>query len=236
MRVLSALLNWHQSRSDFVNPMTRMKSRRPASQRLRTRTLSDPELRAVWNAAGDDRVGVYGQVIRFMILTGARRQEAAGLRRSEIEDVRDNGDQFTVWRLPIARSKGKHEIVRPLSKAALDIIDSMPIISDCDCVFTLTGRSPLSMDFYKKRLIDEIAKVSDWRLHDLGRVHRSLLSSCRVPFEIAERCLGHSQNLLVKTYDQHSHLPAMLEAVEKVAAEVARIVEGERKGKVVRLR
>ena len=66
--------------------------------------------------------------------------------------------------------------------------------------------------------------MEGWRLHDLRRVHRSLLSRCRVPFEIAERLLGHWVGVLAKTYDQHSHLPAMQEAVEKVAAEIARML------------
>jgi integrase len=93
----------------------------------------------------------------------------------------------------------------------------------------------MSMNYQdRKRLFDQIAGVEGWRLHDLRRVHRSLLSRCRVPFEIAERLLGHSVGVLAKTYDQHSHLPAMQEAVEKVAAEIARIVVGEREGKVVR--
>jgi integrase len=151
--------------------------------------------------------------------------------------VRDNGTDITVWRLPASRSKNKAEIVRPLSRAALDIVESRLIISDCDYVWTLDGRRPMSMNYMdKKRRLDEVSGVKNWVLHDLRRVHRSLLSRCRVPFDIAERCLGHSQNLLVKTYDQHSHLPAMLEAMEKVSAEIARTIEGERKGKVVRLR
>jgi integrase len=111
------------------------------------------------------------------------------------------------------------------------------MISDCDYVFTLNGRSPMGMNYQgKKSLIAGIAGVKDWRLHDLRRVFRSLCSRCRVPFEISEMLLGHSQPLLVRTYDQHSHLAAMAEAVEKVSAEIARIVEGERKGKIVVLR
>jgi hypothetical protein len=39
--------------------------------------------------------------------------------------------------------------------------------------------------------------------------------------------------VLSRTYDQHSHLPAMLEATEKVAAEIERIVEG-KTGKLMR--
>src|SRR6516162_3457775 len=121
-RVLNAMLNWHASRTDFVNPMNRMKARLKPSEQARTRVLSDDELRAVWLAAGDERVGPYGQAIRLLILTGARRADVAGLKRSEIEVVRDNGSEFTVWRLPQARSKNKREVVRPLSRAALDII------------------------------------------------------------------------------------------------------------------
>jgi len=196
--------------------------------------LSDDEIRAVWQATGDERIGLYGQVIRFMVLTGARRTEAAGLRRCEIETVRDDGTEIVVWRLPASRSKSKREIVRPVSAAALAIIEDQPQIGDCDFVFSLDGSRPMSMNRHgSKTLLDEIAGVENWVLHDLRRVHRSLLSRCRVPFEVAERLLGHATPLLAKTYDRHSHLPAMAEAVEKVAAEVERIVTGEREGRVI---
>jgi integrase len=235
LAVLSTALSWHEKRSDmFRSPVVRSMRRVKASERARAHVLADDEIRRVWQAAGEERIGLYGQVIKFMILSGARRSEAGGLRRSEIETVRDNGSNIVVWRLPVARSKSKHEVTRPLSAAALAIVNDMPMIGDCDCVFTLDGNRPMSMNRHgAKQLIDEIANVSDWRLHDLRRVHRSLLSRCRVPFEVAERLLGHSQPLIVKTYDRHSHLPAMLEAVEKVAAEVERIVSGEREGRVI---
>jgi integrase len=234
--VLRSMLAWYEKRSDgFRSPIIPGLNRVKASERARDRVLSDDELRRVWHAAGDARIGLYGSVIKFMILTGGRRSEAAGLRRkAEIEIVRENGSDITAWRLPASRSKSKREVVRPLSAAALAIIDGQPMIGDCDFVFTLNGNRPMSMNSQPlKRLIDEIAGVQGWVLHDLRRVHRSLLSRCRVPFEIAERLLGHSQPTLVKTYDQHSHLPAMQEAVEKLAAEVERIVSGETKGRVI---
>jgi integrase len=169
-----------------------------------------------------------------MILTGSRVAEASGLRRSEIETMRDNGSDIVVWRLPASRSKNKREVVRPLSAAALAMVEEIPTIGESEFVFTLNGVKPMTMNYGdRKNLIDEIAGVTSWRLHDLRRVHRSLLSRCRVPFEIAERLLGHAQPLIAKTYDRHSHLPAMLEAVEKVAAEVERIVSGEREGRVI---
>jgi integrase len=233
LAVLGVVLSWHERRSDaFQSPIIKGMRRVKVSERAGDRVLADDEIRAVWHAAGDERIGLFGQVVRFMVLTGARRAEAAGLRRSEIETIRDNVSDIVVWRLPASRSKSKREIVRPLSKAALGIVEDQPVIADCDYAFTLDGTRPMSIS-HGKQPFDQIAGVADWRLHDLRRVYRSLLSRCRVPFEIAERLLGHSQPLLVKTYDQHSHLPAMQEAVEKVAAEIDRIVTGEREGRVI---
>jgi integrase len=237
LAILGATLSWYEKRSDtFRSPIIKSMRRVKASARARDRVLSDDEIRAVWRAASDERIGLYGKVIWFMILTGARRSEAAGLRRSEIETVRDNGTEIVVWRLPASRSKSKREVVRPLSAAALALAEDMPQIGDSDFVFTLDGNRPMSMNRHgSKTLLDEIAGVTSWRLHDLRRVHRSLLSRCRVPFEIAEGLLGHSQPTLARIYDRHSHLPAMAEAVDKVAAEVERIVSGERMGKLIRL-
>jgi integrase len=239
LAVLRTVLHWHEKRSDtFRSPIIPGMARVKASERARTHVPFDDEVKRIWIAAGDERIGVYGQIVRFLILTGARRSEAAGLRRSEIEAICDNSDEYTVWRLPAARSKSKREIVRPLSKAAIQIVEHMPMIGDdSDFVFTLKGTKPMAMNYPdKKLLLDKIAGVNDWRLHDLRRVFRSLCSRTRTPFEISEMLLGHSQPTLVRTYDQHSHLPAMQEAVEKVATEIAHIVEGERKSKVVRLR
>jgi integrase len=226
LAVLRSMLRWHQKRSDsFVSPIVPGMARVKASERVRTHLPSDDEVKAIWNAAGDDRVGVYGQVVRFMLLSGSRRSEAAGLRRSEIRT--DNETGLTVWRLPPSRSKNKQPVTRPLSKAALQIIEDMPIISDSDFVFTLNGVRPMSMNYQdRKALLDKISGVTGWILHDTRRVFRSMLSRLRVPFETSEALLGHSRPVLVRTYDQHHPLVEMLEAVEKVAAEIARIVEG----------
>jgi integrase len=238
LAVLRAMLRWYQTRSDsFVSPIIPGMARLKASEHARTRVLDDDELRRVWAACGDPRIGAYGMAIRFMLLSGGRRSEVAGLRRSEIIHVRDNGTDIMVWKLPAARSKNRKEIVRPLSRAALDIVESMPVISDSDYVFTLDGVRPMSMNYMdKKRLLDEITGVQDWVLHDTRRCFRSLLSRCRVPFEVAERLIGHARPLLDMTYNQHSFLSEMQDGVERVAGEIERIVSGERGARVIRLR
>jgi integrase len=239
LAVLRTVLHWHERRSDkFRSPIIPGMARVKASERARTHVPSDDEVKRIWVAAGNERIGVYGQIVRLLILTGARRSEAAGLRRSEIETIRDNGDEYTVWRLPAARSKSKREIIRPLSRAALSIIEDMPMIGeDSDFVFTLKGNKPMAMNYMdKKRLLDELSGVTGWRLHDLRRVFRSICSRVRTSLEVSEMLLGHSRPTLVANYDLHSHLAAMQEGVDRVAAEIARIVNGERRGKIIKLR
>jgi integrase len=240
LAVTRRLFTWFEARSStFRSPVVKGMRRTKPAERARTRLLSDGETKAVWNACGDERLGIFGQVLRLCILTGARRHEASRMRHSEIQTMRENGSEYIIWRLPPARSKNKREVVRPLSAAAVDLINAMPVIGNDDdpFVFSINGRNPITMsEKRRKDLLDEISGVSNWVLHDLRRVHRSLLSRCRVPFEVAERLLGHSMPTLVATYDQHSHLPAMAEAVDKLAAEIARIVSGEKGGKVINLR
>jgi integrase len=241
--VARAMLNWHERRSDtFRSPLGRMAMRVDADERVRTRRLDDDEVKRFWAATGDDRVGLFGSVLRLLLLTGARKSECSELKRSELATERCKNERgqwvdIVVWKLPASRSKNKDEVIRPLSKAALDIIDSVPRIGD-DYVFTLKGHKPLAMSFQaKKNLVDEIASLQNWVVHDLRRTFRALLSRCRISLEIKELMLGHAQKQIVKTYDDVlEHLPAMQDAAEQVAAEIERIVEGERKGKLIRLR
>ena len=118
----------------------------------------------------------------FYLLTGARRGEAAGLQWDEIDN---NG----VWTLPAVRNKNKTDLSRPLSKAALAIVQAQPRIDDSQFVFTLDGKQPVSFGRTKINFIDR-SGVKDWRMHDLRRTARTLLSRAGVDVDTAERCLG----------------------------------------------
>src|SRR5437763_13884837 len=98
------------------------------------RILSDDEILVVWKATEDDTFGAF---IRFLLLTSARRNEGAGLRFTEVDE---NG----IWTLPACRSKTKEEVVRPLSKMALAIIEDRPRIDGCAWAFSTTGLGPLN--------------------------------------------------------------------------------------------
>src|SRR5262249_7028150 len=157
---------------DFKSPLVRGMRKTTAEGRARHRILTDDELCALWKTTGS-MPGPFPALVRFLLLTGARRNEARGLRRSEI-----SADH--VWTLPVVRNKVKtmkdaRELKRPLSAAALAVLAGVPKHGDSDLVFTVSGSKPIN-DFHRdKTNLDEASGVTGWRLHDLRRTARSLM-------------------------------------------------------------
>src|SRR5262249_17403946 len=132
LAVLRRIMAWHATRSDdFVPPIVRGMSRQNAAEHRRSRILDDDELRRLWAATPDGEP--FSNLVRLLLLTTARRGEAAGMKWSEV-------GADGVWALPAARSKTKVEVVRPLSKAAQAILAAQPRVGDY--VFT-TGAGAL---------------------------------------------------------------------------------------------
>ena len=85
LAALSRVFNWHASRTDdFRSPIVRGMARgQSVSERARDRILSDDELRRVWCAA--EGLGTFGALVRFLLLTTARRNEAAQMTWDELD-------------------------------------------------------------------------------------------------------------------------------------------------------
>ena len=225
LAVVRKVMNWHASRSDdFLSPIVRGMARTRPSERARDRILSDDELRKVW-AAGEG-CGVYGSYLRFLLLTAARRTEVAGMSWAEI----DGSD----WTLPAARNKTKLDLVRPLSRAAQDILEKLP--KGLEFVWSANGGAKAISDFGGfKRKLDAASGVKGWRMHDLRRTARSLMSRAGVPSDHAERCLGHVIGGVRGVYDRHEYHREKAQAFDALASLVERIVSGS-EGDVVQLR
>jgi integrase len=208
----NVVCNWHAGRDDdFRNPVVRGMSRGAATRR--DRILSDSELAAVWKAAQAEQ-GPFGALVCFLLLTAARRGEAVGLRRSELDGAN--------WLLPAARNKTKVDLVRPLSAAAQAVLDRLPRIGDF--VFSVDGRRPLGGLSARKAQFDEACGVRGWRVHDLRRTARSLLSRARIDSDIGERCLGHLIPGVRAVYDHHRFHDEMKAAFEALASQIDRVV------------
>jgi integrase len=213
LATIRQIMNWYASRSDdFRSPIVKGMARTKASERARERTLSDDELRAVWKQA--ERNGVFGAFIRFILLTAARRTEASGMAWTEI----DGSD----WTLPAARNKTKVDLIRPLSKAALAVLDECR--GSGPFVFSTDGKTPISGFSKFKRAFDKVLPLAGWTLHDLRRTARSLMSRAGVPSDHGERCLGHVIGGIRGVYDRHEYHREKALAFEALAGQIDRIV------------
>src|SRR5262249_46163067 len=182
--------------SDYISPLGRGGRRTSPQQLARARVLTDNELRRLWLAA-EKYPGPFGRYLQFTLLTATRRGESAGLRRDELTD------NDTVWIIPASRAKPKKDIVVPLSKAAQRIIATQPMLGDH--IFGTDGSKPLGGFALRKAGFDKVSGVSDYRLHDLRRTARTLLSRAGVNSDIAERCLGHVIGGVRGVYDRHEY-------------------------------
>jgi integrase len=217
LSVIGRVMNWHAARSDdFRSPIVRGMAR--DGEVARNRVLTDDELRVVWSAApglrGREPEPIFPAYVRFLLLTGARRNEVSEMRWSELT----GGN----WVLPAARNKTGQDLLRPLSRAALEIVEGLPKLGEW--VFTRTGNAPLSGLAQFKVALDHASGTSGWTYHDLRRTSRSLMSRAGVSSDHAERCLGHVIGGVRGVYDRHSFQSEMSDAYEKLAALIADIV------------
>jgi integrase len=111
--------------------------------------------------------------------------------------------------------------MRPLSGAALGIVDSQPRIGD----FVFNGHRPLVAFTPLKVKLDAASGTSRWVLHDIRRTSRSLMSRAGVPSDVAEQCLGHVLPGIRQVYDRHKYLDEKRLAYEKLATLIAQIVD-----------
>ena len=81
---LRRLMNWHAARSDdFRSPIVRGMGRGVTTKR--DRVLTNDELRAFWKAS-ETWEHPFSRLLRFILLTATRRQEAAGMKWSELKE------------------------------------------------------------------------------------------------------------------------------------------------------
>jgi integrase len=232
LEIIRRIMNWYASRSDeFRSPIVRGMARTKPKERARDRVLTDEEIRAIWRAtetstgAGENVEGstrglhtayasssVFAALVRFLLLTGARRSEASAMTWKEF----DNGS----WTLPAERNKTKVELVRPLSRAAIAALPE----KIGEFVFTVDGRAAINGLHKPRRRLDEASGTSGWTLHDLRRTARSLMSRAGVASDHAERCLGHVIGGVRGVYDRHEYYEEKRRAFEALAAQIDRIV------------
>jgi integrase len=210
--VLTGFFTWAAEERDLIdkNP-TRGIKQRAAKETNSKRALDDAEIKAFWKAcAGIDAQNLatvrFGAMFKLMLLTGARRNEVAGMSDAEIKD--------NVWTIPEERAKNGKPLPVHLTKTAQAILKSLPRVDGCAFLFGPTGeRCGFGFSKAKDRLDSAAEKITvPWRLHDLRRTFRTGLGKLGIAEEIAERCINHPPGSLKAVYDRHKYEKPMAEA------------------------
>ncbi len=212
------IFNWHAARTDeFNSPIVRGMARTKPKERRRQRVLADDELRAVWRAAEGQQTP-FAWLVRFILLTMARRNEAARMTRSEAIDGN--------WTIPKARHKSKRDFLLPLSKPAADLLAEIPHVGrrNDPFVFTTTGKTPISGFSKFKKEFDKLSGVTGYTLHDLRRTGRTLCSRAGADADHAELAYGHTIQGVRGVYDVWQYRDEKLRVMELLAAQIDRIV------------
>jgi integrase len=219
--VLRSAFNWHATRDDeFRTPIVQGMARTSLKELTRDRILSDDEIRVLWRALDDCQPAAYRRLVRVLLLSAARLNEMARLLHDEIE-----GEEITV---PASRCKTKVDHVLPITPTMAALIGEGGEDAG-DYVFSTDGGfSPFSGFSKAKRRLDALIngqRKSDglkplpgWRLHDLRRTARSLMSRAGVSTDIAERVLGHVMPGVRGVYDRHAYLAEKRHALERLGA------------------
>jgi len=228
--VIRRIFNWAADRDEIdVSPFANLKP--PARKEPRQRVLSHAEIKLLWRVC-DNEGFPWGPMLKFLLLTGARRGEVAAMCWRELDDPSNP----SVWTVPADRSKNRLKHRLPLSQPARDILAALPCFTHGDYVFTTTdGRRPVS-GFSKTATRIRNALVTaankegiqfevEFRWHDLRRTVRTELARLRVSEIVAERILNHSGDALVRTYNVHQYDAEKAEALDRWAGELMSIVE-----------
>jgi integrase len=235
LKQIRKMFNWYAIADErFSSPLVPRMSRITPAQQRRTRTLSDPELRTVWQALNASPTP-FRQLVRFLLLTAQRRTEASSAQRSDID-----GD---LWTIPPERYKTNKVHLVPLSQFALQQIEDLGDHGKLGAFqFTTTGDKPFQgFGKAKAKLDAEIERIlrkalpkgekrrkgplmPHWQIHDLRRTAKTLMQRAKVRPDISERVLGHVIPGVAGTYDQHEYFEEKREALELLAEEVRRII------------
>jgi integrase len=202
------------------------RAERLASEARKPHALADHEIIAVWNAANGR--GAFGNIIRLLLLTGARRSEIAKLTRDRILS-----DRLV---LPPSHTKmgEKHEV--PLTDLMRAAIAAQPVtVSALVFASEKTGRT--FNGWGKSVTALERAAGVTFTPHDLRRTCRTLMSRLGVEHDIAELAIGHKRTGLDRLYNFDQAWQLRCDAFAKVSDHVAALLDhagAERKGVAVR--
>ncbi len=247
---LGALFNWCAKKKKLdKSPMTGV-DRPWEGGKPRDRVFSDDELRKLWTCGAHTDVAAHGDIVKLdpietaylklLILTGKRRgaynesQRKRGLsamRWGQIQNatIEKGGEEvgIEIWEPPLGvKNKRMHAL--PLPKLARRILIGLKPkdAKDEDFVFPnpkMQDGNGLNNRFYGR--VQKLSGVEDFFPHATRHTVETGTAKLKVKPHIRDLLFGHASNRgSGKDYDHHDYLDEMLEALEKWAEHIEKLV------------
>ncbi len=178
----------------------------------RHRYLSGDELARLTVALSEHRDQHAVNIIRLLLLTGARRGEVQAARWADID--LENG----VWTKPGSTTKQKTLHRVPLSAPARQLLSELRATAAPDAEFVFPSGDGHRVEIkHNWAAICRVAGIANARIHDLRHTYASVLASSGLSLPIIGALLGHSQPATTARY-AHLFDDPLRAATERVGA------------------
>jgi len=193
--------------------------RPPVAPGRRKRVLARDELAAVLPVLKAS-ARPHAAAMRFMLLTLARREEAAAAKWSDVD--------FTAKTWTIRETKNGEPHVVPLSRQALDLLRArLPVGDDGaakeppkDALVFATGKGAAPGNWHREtKALHKFSGTGGWSRHDLRRTGATMLGDMGEIPDIIEAALNHVsiRSALAATYNRSRYRPKVAEALQRLA-------------------
>ena len=211
-------------------------------EQSRSRALSLKELEAVFRVFRENAEQFTREnylAVALLLVLGVRKGELIAAKWEEF-DI-----EAGLWDLSEERSKTGVAITIPLPPVAIGWLEELHMWA-CGSEYVFPARRASKRRGYisDDTLNHAIAKlfgqkvrpgeppanklgeagIEHFTVHDLRRTCRSLLAGAGVPGHVAERCLNHKLKGVEGIYDRYDYLDERREALQKVADQLAPII------------
>jgi integrase len=212
VRILRPCLKWAERREQVQKGASDLET--IVAVRKRDRVLTPEEIKAMWQLLR----GAHGNVMRWLMWTGCRLNEATGMLWSEI-----NGD---VWTIPASRAKNGRSRSIPLPRQAAHMVTDRGAPSAL--VFPSKRGGRLSNWDRETKRLQAASETSDWHRHDLRRTVATLLGNLGFAPHIVSVVLGHAHLAEGATavYARSRYEREHREALQALADEIDRTLIG----------
>ena len=159
----------------------------------RHRYLSGDELKRFLQALESEANQVAADLFRFLLMTGARREEAIQARWDDVDLLTQQ------WRIPQTKSGRSRHVF--LNAGALEVLSHRQKLANNPFIFTgaILGK-PINNPVKAFARVLKHAAINDFRIHDLRHTHASIAINNGASLYEVQHLLGHASSTTTSRY------------------------------------